>query len=699
MRYIWNHHLLSSNLGKDSSFGPKIKTAFFFHHRGSYIQKSFEGMLHSILRRILEQEPRLASVLMPEFMGFERKQRAQWTLTRLIKAYEEILAQTTISVEIFLFLDALDEFDGPPEAIVQFIQSSVKNIPGIGTRLKVCFSSRQWSTFEESFSTCPGFEIHKHTDKDIRTYISTRLKNDEVISIRMQNGTENDQSNMREIEQRVTTRAMGVFIWVKAVADEISRGLSQGIPIAELVKRVEAIPHHLDKFYTEIIKRIPLEFRAEAFVAFEIILRSDVPLSIRNFMRSVHCAKFHSLASCVTALEITETESVTRQWIQDRGGGLMDVTGSKQVVGYVGFMHQTVHDFVTKPGFRSLILGQPFAVPMENGYTFLSKYTYACIQKRRRPYPHSQLHAHPNCFSQSELTTGRSLKHFWDALDTAPVNSMLHFAALPDYYIGNSKIAFAVICSLTILLQEIVNESNGKFSDEGEFSLLHCLLSSYELGQNIVEYDDSFSWAKYSFIEMAPWLVQHGARLDATYDGKTPFQTLFKHNYYTRFHGGAGHDFSERARANMVYQLLQAGQNPNVDISILKGRNPSIVGKPVHIASPSIILLLLEFNADVNAIDTEGHTPLDLACGVGGNIYEVGDHVRPAEIYELVVLLLNHGAKLTTAGTKIWPIFLDCLVENGITIPDHIRYPPKKHQVLPNWWIKRKLRESRWRNL
>jgi hypothetical protein len=53
MRYIWEHDELSRLLLDGPQDRTLIKAAFFFHHRGSHVQKSFEGMLHSLLFRIL----------------------------------------------------------------------------------------------------------------------------------------------------------------------------------------------------------------------------------------------------------------------------------------------------------------------------------------------------------------------------------------------------------------------------------------------------------------------------------------------------------------------------------------------------------------------------------------------------------------------------------------------------------------------
>ncbi|KAK4212764.1 hypothetical protein QBC37DRAFT_374701 [Rhypophila decipiens] len=62
MRYIWDHPNLSALTDSGTTGRPKIKAAFFFYYRGTHLQKSFEGMLHTILLRLLTLEPRLADI-------------------------------------------------------------------------------------------------------------------------------------------------------------------------------------------------------------------------------------------------------------------------------------------------------------------------------------------------------------------------------------------------------------------------------------------------------------------------------------------------------------------------------------------------------------------------------------------------------------------------------------------------------------
>ncbi|KAL3441383.1 hypothetical protein BJX65DRAFT_313904 [Aspergillus insuetus] len=395
-------------------------------------------MLHSILFRLLDQEPRLAAGILPEFHRLKVEHSAEWTLARLMDSYEAILSQSSFRVEVYLFLDALDEYDGRPGVIIDFIQSSIKRRPGAKTRLKACFSSREWSAFGNSFSDCLGLRIHEYTDQDIRTYLSTRLSSIyEHSSLRR-----SESESFRDIEESIATRAQGVFIWVRAIMDILSQDYLQGVAISKLAEKAESFSADLDEFYSEAIQRIQVRYREDSFALFEIVLRSQDLIAVEELISIVQCATRDNLSDCIETINNADNyEHDFSQWVQDRGAGLLELVDDRTTTraNVVQFMHQTVSDFVAKQGFRSLILQQPLCLPVDNGYTFLSKFAYASIKMRDLTKSIKYIFDQPNYFSQAEATTGRSLKCFWDDVqDTAGSEVLDHmYWPIPD--IDDSK--------------------------------------------------------------------------------------------------------------------------------------------------------------------------------------------------------------------------------------------------------------------
>jgi hypothetical protein len=116
-------------------------------------------------------------------------------------------------------------------------------------------------------------------------------------------------------------------------------------------------------------------------------------------------------------------------------------------------------------------------------------------------------------------------------------------------------------------------------------------------------------------------LLEHGADLNVVYRGLTPFQALWN---------DGGPPFSLYAGTwQLTRQLLIFGQDPDQTIKH-RGRVKEInriqekhcsalhqVAQAGHSTVSTSVKLLLAYNAHVNLLDSEGRTPLDVACNWG----------------------------------------------------------------------------------
>jgi Cdc6-like AAA superfamily ATPase len=175
MKFIVDDQRTQDYLVSWKSHYPYLVASFFFHHRGSPMQKSFEGLLRSILAQILSHSSGLWPMILSKFeselpLGATRQEARRWTLPRLQRWVRFVLEQTEVPMHLILFLDALDEFDGAKEFICDFLKQ-ISNIPATETRnVKICFSSRPWKIFIANFSVCDRFQLQDFTEDDIRDY-------------------------------------------------------------------------------------------------------------------------------------------------------------------------------------------------------------------------------------------------------------------------------------------------------------------------------------------------------------------------------------------------------------------------------------------------------------------------------------------------------------------------------------------------
>ncbi|KAE8453313.1 hypothetical protein EG329_011380 [Mollisiaceae sp. DMI_Dod_QoI] len=359
---------------------------FFFHDRGSANQKSLEGLLYRILYQLMIRERKLAKLVLPivasqlkvasqlDVPSRLEPRRITWTLHDLRQALDIVFTQTQVPLRILLFLDALDEFDGEPQTIADFVKDLVRPRPGSATELKICCSSRPWNVFRDAFSDLVGCKVHEHTKEDIRRYIDGRFKSNTRMSGMMVREGHSVNDTIQTLKHGLSTRAEGVFVWVRLVLDELLKACTDGSMPEELIQTLSSIPDDLDKSYQRLIDRIPLDYKFESYIMIEIVLRSEDPFGLRDLGLAFLCALSSSPADAAKRLPSDpyseEFLIATRRRLQSRCGGILEVLEDTTVQ----FMHQTAKEFFSRPGSVEAILQHDARLSQENGYSFLTKF-------------------------------------------------------------------------------------------------------------------------------------------------------------------------------------------------------------------------------------------------------------------------------------------------------------------------------------
>jgi hypothetical protein len=181
----------------------------------------------------------------------------------------------------------------------------------------------------------------------------------------------------------VTTKAHGVFIWVRIVVDELVKGIRDGTAISLLEENVSKMPEELGDLYQHTLQRIDADYAQEAYIMLQITLCSLSPLPIEVFMKCVSFSRWRKVH------EASEDE-VARQ-LMSRSGGLLelvatelahdsdsshevldveDETDSPGTTFAVQFIHQTVKDFVAENRNDLGLYPDPF-FKAESGYFYL----------------------------------------------------------------------------------------------------------------------------------------------------------------------------------------------------------------------------------------------------------------------------------------------------------------------------------------
>lgn len=639
---------------------------YFFHNRGSYLQKSLEGLRYSILHQIVLADERLAQLILPLYLQTVRPRRGDksrncWALADLEKGFEIIINQSLFPLRLCLFLDALDEYEGRPELVVDFLKSLVKTPLRSMTVVKICFSSRPWTAFLENFTTCPGFSIQDHTKRDVWSYVRGRLL--ESNSMRQLSTTENqlEREEFSNLISAIAQRAQGVFLWVRLVVDDLLEVRADGAGLIELTEMLSNMPVELEDYYKAILDRVSQRYRLESYIILQVLVCSHEPLEFSAFAYAVDCALCSTVSECLRKMDrgpfskLNPEEAARR--LQSRCGGLVELLEvSKPIRDWhtlrVQFMHQTVEDFVRKPGLEQRVLGQHFEPLVQNGHSFLAKLYLAILHLKKDMTPPVRV---DNAFYMamrhtrlSESSTGISQQRFLDSCEDN--------AFRPGDECVNSILSFAVASDLRLYIAEKAN-----FVSRNEELLLHVVVKNNgrKLGP------------------MCRLLLSLGADILAEVSGRSPFQLLFQELSNETLNGQFKSLNSEHI--DIASAFLVAGQNPDVEISVSFFLAGSWC-KPLHLAHSKLTSLLLDHGADVNALTSSGWTALDIsALSNSGRCSSIGDgdwKARRDGNFEAARLLINHGGCITNKRVLQWESFVNYL-EGYYVLPENFRHPPQ----------------------
>ncbi|KAF2267725.1 hypothetical protein CC78DRAFT_448905, partial [Lojkania enalia] len=374
MKMISNDKRVSSVLKRQDQ---KISiAAYFFHDRGSQLQKTLQGLMREILHTILSDIPELRSLFLKAYRRsssyFLSGSKFEWGLRTTIPLYRDILQQNIVNASIILFIDALDEYSGNYADIVKFLRES----NGINkTHLKICFSSRPEQLLLDSFIHLPGFYIHDRTKSDIREVIEATFRENPRIQRDTQSGSPLEKNKILHIQAEIARLAEGVFLWVRLIVDEILNEHTNGASIDELLDLLHSVPRELESYYDHIMaNRINKKYAAEREAMFEILLSAVRRLTVKELFVTLQLIPVTDLKNFSVSLPSLEE---ARRRIKSRCGSLVEL----QFVNksgrtdydhpldnfYVQFLHQTVK---TWSGKNSQANGR---FHNENGYSFLIK--------------------------------------------------------------------------------------------------------------------------------------------------------------------------------------------------------------------------------------------------------------------------------------------------------------------------------------
>jgi hypothetical protein len=623
---------------------------FFFHYRGTLIQKSFEGLLRSLLRQIVQQQPELCEYLQPFFINTKSSTRKHWSLSELAKALRDVLTQKEHCIRLCLFLDALDEFYGNPDMICRFLMDLVEMQDGSRFSLKLCFSSRPWDVFEKAFGRFSKLSLQDYTKTDIQDYCLGMIEEAEAPT-----------EYLEILVPDIVQRASGVFLWVSLVVKDLSNAMMNpqraSKSLEELRTILDTIPLELDGYYRRIIERMPNTYRWETFALLEAVIRAKQSADTRldQVVEAVsvsRCTTHAEAAQIIKSLRRRDPDSIFAQnsrMLRLWGGGLVEVYHAR-----VQLMHQTVFEFVNSLEFKEVVLGKLAKITHDNGHVFHMK---AFLAQPSGRIPH-QFHMAAHHARKSEATTGLAQVGFIKSLPQELLDEVVG-----PLWVPSTILNFVFRAELKLFLRDV--------GREGLATMLFHPINGHHVPKDLIKasckrisYLDQKDFA--FFVRVLLGLGYNHHEIDA-------LTVMMRNILRLRFE-----DY-ESIAIDTYLSLIDSGWPLTYRMRWHDtARKPSRIS-PLHVAPPRLAKGLIDRGSDPNSLCSLGYTPLDTCLDFdrGYELNRLEDLGLPEStdgleyVFQLASVLVQSGGKLrqTTMAT--------CLVTLG-----HFERLPQRHQAL-----------------
>jgi len=252
MKFVQNHTQTRKLLKAWAGAEPLIVASHYFWHSGSWMQKSHEGLLRTLLYQILEADTRkgynLSKKLISDLPFMSDYQPLRWNRRELLLIFRKLC---NANVKICIFLDGLDEYN--PHHDHQKLTEDILELSK-SENVKFCVSSRPWPTFEDAFRYHNMIKLEDLNEPDIRQFVWDTLekaarKPDTCRAFRERS------LEATNLVEKITRKSDGVFLWTHFVVYRLRDWLNAKKSLCELDGYVDSFPSELEDYFRDMIFR------------------------------------------------------------------------------------------------------------------------------------------------------------------------------------------------------------------------------------------------------------------------------------------------------------------------------------------------------------------------------------------------------------------------------------------------------------
>jgi ankyrin repeat protein len=324
--------------------------SFFFHGRGSPLQRTTLGLFRSLIHQLCRQIPQ---VLFEMTSLYQSKvdsigkfgQDWQWHEAELRALLEQFLQKASEnSWSIRIYVDALDEAgEDIAVELVSFFQRMIFNFPSEGSRIKICFSCRHYPiiTLENGLTVL----VEDENGRDIESYVQEEL---EIAQL--------SAEKLFELKSKIVQRASGVFQWVVLVTQMAIKDCRQGRNVKKALDSIRCMPKELHKLYELILHQISKESVAESLHMLQWMCFAERPLTITELRFAWvvdEKSPYSCIRDCTSSTEYAEDDDEMEKRLKTLSGGLAEIKrhGKFRIAQLI---HQSVNDYLVPGGLERL---------------------------------------------------------------------------------------------------------------------------------------------------------------------------------------------------------------------------------------------------------------------------------------------------------------------------------------------------------
>lgn len=251
MKYMTGSPELQRYLKSWAGSKQLVFASFFFWKHGTEYQRSFAGLIRSLLHSALSQCPELLSKVFPtQWKTAEDGFTVRFDKAEVRTAFEILMKQSQLyhDRKLAIFIDGLDEFVGHEDSLLSglfdWVDSGLDNI-------KICVSSREHTIFQQRFAACPKIRLHEINHYDILGFVEEKLRKNKDANL-----PPYELEEVIRLGRELIYDAEGVFLWASLAVRVLEKGLLINDSIPQLRAKIKSLPSELEKLFEHIFRSI-----------------------------------------------------------------------------------------------------------------------------------------------------------------------------------------------------------------------------------------------------------------------------------------------------------------------------------------------------------------------------------------------------------------------------------------------------------